>query len=321
MAQIDNPEFPVIAWKYPINPDYTIYVERNAVVKTVKLSPDLETDADGNYLIYGYGFGDFNPLLTNTHHTAAVIAEALTLLFTSSLVDTNDGRTPEGGFNLAAGTVTGFYEIGLSDKSFPTVKLSVSISAISTIPIDVNFLDGGVTNEEYKQFGFTGPLGPGRSFTVLGIGSTRTISADYPGDGLWAPNNYICYEDRNFQRDTIINSSAFDTSTYRVENWSTNRELMVLSYPVVGAEFIFEYRRADSRFSIFTIPEDPNNLLENLFVAAQEGQVFNIYWSTSIEVESFSIQDESYVQDFKSQLTDASGRGRLWDIVIPFVKQ
>jgi hypothetical protein len=320
MAQISNPEFPCVSWKYPINPDYTISVERNGVTKTVKLNPALETDADGNYLIYGYGFGNFNSALTDTHHTAAVIAEALTLLFTSALANTNDGRTPSGGFNLATGTVTGSYVLGISDKSFPTAFFSVPATATATFPLIVSFLDGGVTNEEYLQFGFTGPIGSSRTFATV-ITLSSTFRADYPGDGLWAPNNYICYEDRNFQRDTIINGAAFDQSTFRTVNWSTNRELMVLSYPVVGAEFIFEYRRADSRFSIYTIPEDPNNLLENMFVAAQQGQVFNIYWSTSIAVEKFSIQDQAYVQDFKSQLEDASGRNRYFNVTIPFVKQ
>jgi hypothetical protein len=318
MAIISVPDYPIIAWQYSISPSYVLSVTINAVTKTVFLSPDLEVDIDGNQLIYGYGQGTFSSGDPNTHHTAAVLAEALTLILTSP--GTGTTRLPAGGFNIPTGTVTPDYVDGLSDKSFPTVKLSVPATATAAFPIAVDFLAGGVSTEEYKQFGYVGPGGSTRTFPTLGIGATRSIFADYPGDGLWAPNNYICYEDRNFQRDTIINSSAFDQSTFRTVNWSTNRELMVLTYPVVNAEFVFEYRRVDPRFSIYTIPADPNNLLENMFVAAQQGQVFNIFWNLTDPVEKFSIQDESYVQDFKGQLKDASGRGRNWDITIPFVK-
>jgi hypothetical protein len=317
MAQIDVPQFPIIAWQYSISPNYVLSVTRNSITKTVLLNPDIETDIDGNYLIYGYGQGTFSSLDPNTHHTAAVLAEALTLILTAPV--TAAARLPAGGFNIPTGTVTGSYVLGLSDKSFPTVFLSVPATATALFPITVDFLAGGISNEEYKQFGFTGPGGSSRTFNTV-ITLTSTFAADYPGDGLWAPNNYICYEDRNFQRDTIINSAAFDQSTFRTVNWSTNRELMVLTYPVVNAEFVFEYRRVDPRFSIYTIPADPNNLLENMFVVAQQGQVFNIFWNLSDPTEKFSIQDESYVQDFKGQLEDASGRGRNWNITIPFVK-
>ncbi len=189
-------------------------------------------------------------------------------------------------------------------------------------PIIVNFDTlGAGSSPEYKQFGFLLGLTPWiQTFNIPLVGFVTNIVADTQPDGVWAPDNYICYEDRNFQRDTIINSSAFNTSVYRVQNWSSNRELLVLSYPVVNAEFIFLYRRQDIRFSQYTIPTDTNNLLENLFGAAQRGQVFYIYWNDTSGPEYFSVQDESYVKDFVSQLEDATGRGRAWNVTLPFVK-
>jgi hypothetical protein len=320
MATIDAPDFPVISWDITIPQVYYIEVTRNSVTKEVFLNPSLTNDGQGNYLVRGYGQGNFNPADPDTHHLAAVLAEAINFVLTEPVTATT--RLPSGGFNLPTfGTVTGNYT-SPSDKRFPTIRLSYNLLLPMAFSIIVDFDPAGAgANPEYKQFGFL--LGVTPWISTFGIPPFALISliiADAQPDGLWAPNNYICYEDRNFQRDTIINSSAFNTAVFRTQNWSSNRELLVLSYPVVNAEFIFLYRRQDTRFSQYTIPTDTNNLLENLFGAAQRGQVFYIYWNDTSGPEYFSVQDESYVKDFVSQLKDATGRGRAWDVTLPFVK-
>ena len=326
MATIDAPDFPVIAWDITIPQSYQIEVTRNSVTKEVLLNPAIANDGQGNFLIRGYGQGNFNPLDPDTHHLAAVLAEAINFVLTEPAAVTP--RLPSGGFNLpTAGIVTGSYSSQLGTKRFPSIRLSYNFASppytgVMPFPIFVNFDGaGGGLNPEYRQFGFLLGLGPWiQTFNIPLIGFVSNINADTQPDGVWAPNNYICYEDRNFQRDTIVNSSAFNTAVYRTQNWSSNRELMVLSYPVVNAEFIFLYRRQDIRFSIYTIPTDTNNLLETLFGTAQRGQVFYIYWNDTSGPEYFSIQDEGYVQDFVKQLEDATGRGRAWNVTIPFVK-
>jgi hypothetical protein len=322
MATIDAPDFPVITWDILIPTSYFIQITRNSVSKQVTLNPAIATDGQGNYLIRGYGQGAFNPADPDTHHLAAVLAEAINFCLTEPLAV--QPRLPSGGFNLpTAGTVSGDY-VSPSAKRFPTIRLNYNYTLPMAFSIEVNFDTLGVgTGPEYKQFGFLLGLTPWIQTFPIGLitpPSTVSFTADAQPDGLWAPNNYICYEDRNFQRDTIINSSAFNTSVYRTQNWSSNRELMVLSYPVVNAEFIFLYRRQDIRFSIYTIPTDTNNLLETLFGTAQRGQVFYIYWNDTSGPEYFSIQDQGYVQDFVKQLQDATGRGRAWNVTIPFVK-
>jgi hypothetical protein len=321
MATIDAPDFPVISWDIMIPTSYFIEVTRNSVTKEVTLNPAITSDGQGNFLIRGYGQGNFNSIDPDTFHLAAVLAEAINLVLTEPATVT--GRLPSGGFNLPSfGTVTGGYSAPAGTKRFPTIRLSYNLLLPMAFSIFVNF-DGasGGLGPYYRQFGFLLGLGPWiQEFDIPLVGSVSNINADTQPDGVWAPDNYICYEDRNFQRDTIINSSAFNTAVYRTQNWSSNRELLVLSYPVVNAEFIFLYRRQDTRFSQYTIPTDTNNLLENLFGAAQRGQVFYIYWNDTSGPEYFSVQDESYVKDFISQLKDATGRGRAWDVTLPFVK-
>ena len=325
MATIDAPDFPVISWDITIPHSYQIEVTRNSVTKEVSLNPAIADDGQGNFLVRGYGQGNFNPADADTFHLAAVLAEAINFVLTEPAGVTT--RLPSGGFNLpTAGIVTGDY-FSPSDKKFPTIRFFYNFTSppyigFMSFPIFVNFDGaGGGLGPYYRQFGFLTGLSPWiQTFIVPPSGTVSRIDADTPPDGLWAPNNYICYEDRNFQRDTVINSSAFNTSVYRVQNWSSNRELLVLSYPVVNAEFIFLYRRQDIRFSQYTIPTDTNNLLENLFGTAQRGQVFYIYWNDTSGPEYFSIQDQAYVQDFVSQLKDATGRGRAWDVTLPFVK-
>jgi hypothetical protein len=320
MATIDAPDFPVISWDILIPTSFYLEVQRNSVTKRVNLNPAISNDGQGNFLIRGYGQGNFNSTNPDTFHLAAVLAEAINLVLTEPATVT--GRLPDGGFNLpTAGIVTGDYT-SPSDKRFPTIRLSYNLLLPMAFSIIVDFDPAGAgTSPEYKQFGFL--LGATPWISTFGIPPFALISliiADAQPDGLWAPNNYICYEDRNFQRDTIINSSAFNTAVFRTQNWSSNRELLVLSYPVVNAEFIFLYRRQDTRFSQYTIPTDANNLLENLFGAAQRGQVFYIYCNDTSGPEYFSVQDQKYVQDFVSQLKDATGRGRAWDVTLPFVK-
>ena len=323
MATIDAPDFPVISWDIMIPTTYYIEVTRNSVTKAVTLNPAITNDGQGNFLIRGYGQGNFSSIDPDTFHLAAVLAEAINLVLTEPAAPT--GRLPSGGFNLPSfGTVTGTYSAPVLTKRFPTIRLNYNYLLFMPFPIIVNFDPAGAgTSPEYKQFGFL--LGATPWIQTFAIGlvvppSVSNIVADTQPDGVWAPDNYICYEDRNFQRDTIINSSAFNTAVFRTQNWSSNRELLVLSYPVVNAEFIFLYRRQDSRFSQYTIPTDTNNLLENLFGAAQLGQVFYIYWNDTSGPEYFSVQDQSYVQDFVSQLEDATGRGRAWNVTLPFVK-
>jgi hypothetical protein len=101
---------------------------------------------------------------------------------------------------------------------------------------------------------------------------------------------------------------------------------MVLSYPAVGAEFIYLYRREDSRFSVYTNPNDPNNLLQNLYMEAQLGTIFRIYWNedeVSPEAidnfEEFTIQSPEALTRFESLVSDVSARGRLFDVTIPFI--
>ena len=324
MATIDAPDFPVIGWDITIPQVYYIEVTRNSVTKQVFLNPSLTDDGQGNYLVRGYGQGNFNPSDPDTFHLAAVLAEAINFVLTEPTTPTTT-RLPSGGFNLpTAGTVTGSYDAIPGTKRFPTIRLSYNYLLFMSFALIVNFDPTGAgTNPEYKQFGFLLGATPWIQTFPVGLVAPPSVSnivADAQPDGVWAPDNYICYEDRNFQRDTIINSSAFNTSVFRTQNWSSNRELLVLSYPVVNAEFIFLYRRQDTRFSQYTIPTDANNLLENLFGAAQRGQVFYIYWNDTSGPEYFSVQDEKYVQDFVSQLKDATGRGRAWDVTLPFVK-
>ena len=322
MATIDAPDYPVISWDITIPVSYFITVTRNSVTKRVTLNPAITLDGLGNYVIRGYGQGNFNPLDLDTFHLAAVLAEAINFVLTEPAAPT--GRLPDGGFNLPSfGVVTGSYT-SPSDKRFPTIRLTYNYFLFMPFALIVDFDPAGAgTSPEYKQFGFLLGLTPWIQTFALGIlapPSFTDFEADAQPDGVWAPDNYICYEDRNFKRDTIINSSAFNTSVYRTQNWSSNRELLVLSYPVVNAEFIFLYRRQDTRFSQYTIPTDTNNLLESLFGAAQRGQVFYIYWNDTSGPEYFSVQDQSYVQDFVSQLEDATGRGRAWNVTLPFVK-
>jgi hypothetical protein len=328
MATIDSPDFPVISWDIAIPSSYFIAITRNSVTKRVSLNPAITLDGQGNYLIRGYGQGAFNSTDPDTFHLAAVLAEAINYCLTEPpappLPTPPDPRLPDGGFNLPSfGTVSGSYT-SPSTKRFPTIVLSYNYLLFMPFAITVNFdFLGGGTSPEYRQFGFL--LGPSPWIQTFPIGllappASVSFIADAQPDGVWAPDNYICYEDRNFQRDTIINSSAFNTAVYRTQNWSSNRELMVLSYPVVNAEFIFLYRRQDIRFSQNTIPTDTNNLLETLFGTAQRGQVFYIYWNDTSGPEYFSIQDPNYVQDFANQLEDATGRGRAWNVTIPFVK-
>lgn len=329
MATIDAPDFPVISWDILIPVGYQIAVERNSIIHNVGLNQSIAQDGQGNYVIRGYGQGAFNPADPDTHHLAAVLAEAIDYCLSEPPPPPPptppDPRLPTGGFNIPSfGNVTGSYSAPAGTKRFPTIVLSYNYFLAMPFTIIVNFDPfGGGTSSEYKQFGFW--LGPTPWIQTFPIGllappASVSIAADAQPDGVWAPDNYICYEDRNFQRDTIINSSAFNTAVYRTQNWSSNRELMVLSYPVVNAEFIFLYRRQDTRFSQYTIPTDTNNLLENLFGAAQRGQVFYIYWNDTSGPEYFSVQDQSYVQDFVSQLEDATGRGRAWNVTLPFVK-
>jgi hypothetical protein len=327
MATIDSPDFPVISWDILIPTTYFLEVTRNAVTKEVTLNPAIATDGLGNYVIRGYGQGNFNPADPDTHHLAAVLAEAINYCLTEPpsppLPTPPDPRLPSGGFNLLTfGTVTGSYSAPVNTKRFPTIRLSYNLLLPMAFSIFVNFDGaGGGLGPYYRQFGFLLGLGPWiQEFDIPLVGSVSNINADTQPDGVWAPDNYICYEDRNFQRDTIINSSAFNTAVYRTQNWSSNRELLVLSYPVVNSEFVFLYRRQDIRFIQYTIQTDTNNLLENLFGAAQRGQVFYIYWNDTSGPEYFSVQDESYVKDFKSQLEDATGRGRAWNVTLPFVK-
>lgn len=321
MATIDVPDFPVISWDITIPTSYFITVTRNSVSKRVTLNPIIANDGQGNFLIRGYGQGNFSSIDPDTHHLAAVLAEAINFVLTEPAAIAP--RLPDGGFNLPTfGTVTGNYSAPVNTKRFPTIRLSYNLLLPMAFSIIVDFDPAGAgTSSEYKQFGFLLGLTPWvQTFAIPLVGFVSNINANTQPDGVWAPDNYICYEDRNFQRDTIINSSAFNTAVFRTQNWSSNRELMVLSYPVVNAEFIFLYRRQDIRFSQYTIPTDTNNLLENLFGAAQRGQVFYIYWNDTSGPEYFSIQDEKYVQDFVKQLKDATGRGRAWDVTIPFVK-
>jgi hypothetical protein len=321
MATIDAPDFPVISWDILIPTSYFLEVTRNSVTKEVVLNPAITNDGQGNFVIRGYGQGNFNPLDPDTFHLAAVLAEAINFVLTEPAAVT--ARLPSGGFNLpTSGTVTGGYSAPVNTKRFPTIRFSYNLLLPMAFSIFVNFdSGGGGLGPYYRQFGFLLGLGPWiQEFDIPLVGSVSNINADTQPDGVWAPDNYICYEDRNFQRDTVINSSAFNTSVYRVQNWSSNRELLVLSYPVVNSEFVFLYRRQDIRFIQYTIQTDTNNLLENLFGAAQRGQVFYIYWNDTSGPEYFSVQDESYVKDFISQLKDATGRGRAWDVTLPFVK-
>jgi hypothetical protein len=309
MATIDVPRFPIISWKISVAAEYVITVTRNLVVKTVKFADIYKNIQTGRYEFYGYGEDD-------GLYLSKAIAEALQHVLTED--GTTTDRLPSGGFNLPAYSVIGTYTDGDSGKSFPTIRQQVIASPTFPLAISVNF------GSEAKRFGFidSGTV----TWGIPPVGLSTTFRADYPPDGLFAPNNYIVYEDRNFERDTVVNSAAFDNRVFSTVNWSTNRQTMVLSYPAVGAEFIYLYRREDSRFSVYTNPNDPNNLLQNLYMEAQLGTIFRIYWNedeVSPEAidnfEEFTIQSPEALTRFESLVSDVSARGRLFDVTIPFI--
>lgn len=310
---IDVPDFPVIAWELTVPFSYEIEVTRNSIVKTVFLNPALSLDEELNYLIRGYGTGNFDPLDVDTWHLAAVLAEAVQHVLSEPAGITP--RLPAGGFNLPI-TVTGGYVSSITPKSFPVIRLeAVSVSWPFAIELDFD------TDPVYEKFGFDSTvLTPGeRTFPVLGIGNSRSVTFDWSPDGVWAPNNYICYEDRNYLRDTIVNSSAFNSGVIRTVNWSSTREAIRMEYPVVPAEWIYLYRREDPAFAVTTSVNNRFNLLQNLWEHAQGGYYFWLYLNPGESGEQMTYQEEDFVTEMNTALTDATSRGRAFDVALTFV--
>lgn len=316
---IQVPDFPVIAWEFPIDSAYYIRVTRNSVSHDVLLNPNIASNDQGNYLVRGFGIGGFLGGDPETHHLAAVLAEAIEhVLQEPSGVTT---RLPTGGFNLGGDiVVNGSYTGALLVKNFPTVTLTATATnpLIWSLSIDVEF--AVLAGPEASNFGFTSTLPVGeRTWPVLGFGNDRVFSMNWPNTAVWAPNNYICYEDRNYLRDTILNSSAFDRAIIRTVNWSDTREQILMEYPVVPAEWIFLYRRDDPAFAVTTSVLNPNNLLQGLWEYSQTGGYFWLYLNDTDPGERMTSQDEDFMTDMSEAIEDATSRGRAFDVNLTFV--
>ena len=300
MSTLSTPDFPIISYKVNIPATITFDVTYNSITHQGSIPA-------GDY----WGFATFDLGVAATTSLMGILADTVEEVLQTdfSVANVTTGKhTWDDTNNIRGNQLFGYLE-------------TVIISPLSSVLID-NFSSG----EEF--FG----LLPGGSITITFAGNLGRGYTEFDTAGYFAPNNLTVYDDRTY-KNTVYSSVPASGGTTSLNSvivrWGQGKTFRALTFPIVPACQVFEYRRADQDFSApYQINMDnPNNLLQNLWNAASGNRLISYAAGNAPEFRIYAqngayrrsvIVDQNTLMDMESMLSDVV-EGRLYKVTIPFI--
>lgn len=288
MSYFQTPEFPVLAWKHTIESDITVAVEYNSVSYNGTLAA-----------------GDYWGFTTNTTNTAS--SDSLLGVLASTIEDVLNDPAKH---NLSVALSGSHSWTGGSENSL-IGSISVEAGSIAASNVEVNL------SSNASDFGSDGV---GNDLTISNI--SLNGSTDFSLAGYWAPYDKAVRDDRDYQDSaySVLNITGNSTS---IVKWGDQRIRRVLTFPIVYAAYIFDYRASDSGFADPAERNvlDPNNLLQNFKTAvAGTSSDFTIrVFEDHGKYRSGRVVDTKALTSLESYISDISARGAMFEVTIPMV--
>lgn len=290
MSSIFNsPFYPVVSWQ----PDFDDAVNEVVITSVDIVGSPLTVQLSGsNY----WGFADVTPGSTGS-------------CADNSLAGWLRGQING---NLVAGqtAVSASYSWPTSTElGVPrTVYTRVDVSAMQ-----IEFKrNGSASTELASRFGFD-------SSTVNFNTITGLLATDWNSEGYWAPYPMYTVGDIRNYIDPVFITENGDGTVIESIRWGSRKSDRRLTWPIVYAADIFEYRRTNAGFAgpAGRDTADPNNLLENCMIAAGAGSLFRIYSNEGVYRLGY-IYNQDSVRDLSTNIEDISARGAMYEVNINF---
>lgn len=172
--------------------------------------------------------------------------------------------------------------------------------------------NGTASTELANVFGFS-------NSTVNFNTTTGLLNCNFNSDGYWAPYPMYTVGDIRNSIDPVYITENSDGSVIEAIRWGSRKIDRRLTWPIVYAADVFLYRRTNAGFATPAgrDPGDPNNLLENMIIAAGTGSQFRIYSDAGVYRLGY-IYNQDNMRDFSSNIEDISARGAMYEVGINF---
>jgi hypothetical protein len=282
----NTPEFPIITWKAA--------VPANVVNVTYNSSTFTGTMAADDHWGYASAVGGDADVDSLMYVLAAVVQDVM---------------TDAAKHNVAAAVITPAYEWTTSGDLILRGKLTASGFAMATSIVVT------MATATEPTFG----LAASGNYTISSV--TSIGRSDWSLAGYWAPYNKTVWDDRDYE-NTSFSAQSLSGDSLSVVKWGDTKTYRILQFPTVYAAYVYAYRKELAVFADVARVDsaDPNNLLENLQVAAAASNTnfkFRTYQDDG-EYRLGYLVEQDLLNSMKGFVEDISARGAIFQVSIPF---